>query len=511
METKDRIISILEELLPISESWIQEKDGMLFFVDPNDGEEISAHYGATHMAATLILYGKETDNQKVYQKGIMLLNSILERWDQSKTLPTFHFDFNNFALCVIADSIKDSDISLCQRIQQIVMQTADSSHNTTNWLPMRWFVNLRRQEWSGGSKYDLICQQCRKYIEKATNSDGGIEDRMPKGMSFNLQYDVATVSVLQFLRLRGVEYDLSKELAFLLNAVAPDGDINYQGRGTNQIFAWGLWVYLLSSAGREIELKTALKFWEPKVLKMYQNNNLILNDYEGDEKYLWWDYHYCSVYCAHFLFWLVLAIQDYDKAEIEVCQENLQEETGLHIYRTEKSFVATFDGRKEYLSERGPVVCAIWTKKHGMLYKGTFGPWQGAFGQRYSNETVLRNYCGLVELKSLWDKIPTHFLKKLLNRIGVTFEIDTVVKLDKISVKSADTRIELTINTGTTIKGIFNLPIMDKSTGELTLHLEVDGNMKRLNDVGTVKNQYGTSILIQSVQSCGSCWKLTIE
>ena len=32
--------------------------------------------------------------------------------------------------------------------------------------------------------------------------------------------------------------------------------------------------------------------------------------------------------------------------------------------------------------------------------KGSFGPWKGSFGNKYSNESVLRNFCGLLEAPS---------------------------------------------------------------------------------------------------------------
>ena len=41
-------------------SWlVEEADGYLELIDPLDGIEISAHYGATHAAAAWIIYGKK--------------------------------------------------------------------------------------------------------------------------------------------------------------------------------------------------------------------------------------------------------------------------------------------------------------------------------------------------------------------------------------------------------------------------------------------------------------------
>jgi len=76
---------------------------LLRFVDPLDGDEITAHYGATHAAAAFIILGKSRNDAALLEKGKALISSIISRWDKSKTLPAFHFDFNNFALCVAHD------------------------------------------------------------------------------------------------------------------------------------------------------------------------------------------------------------------------------------------------------------------------------------------------------------------------------------------------------------------------------------------------------------------------
>ena len=502
---KERIEKLLGQLFPICEMWIEEIDGLTYFVDPIDGEEISAHYGATHMAAAMILYGKMKHQQPMYDKGISLLNSIIDRWNQNKTLPAFHFDFNNFALCVIEDVVKEENSTLASRIRQIVLQTADSNHNTTNWLPMRWFVNKQRYKWTDDDKYQKICKSCRQQIEKATNVDGGIEDRMPKGLSFNLQYDVATVGVLQYLRIKGEDYDLTKELSFLLNAVAPDGDINYQGRGTNQIFAWSLWLYILATSYNEGYLAIAMDYLEPKVVVMFQRNNLMLNEWDGIDKYLWWDYHYCSVYCAHFLLWLVLALYDYGKMEIAPVKEVKANDSGLELFKTKETFVAVFSGRSEYLSEKGPVVSAIWMKKHGTIMKGTFGPWQGEFGRFYSNRTVENNWLGLIEISDYLDIYPS-FIRRFLNR----FKVKSVVRcLNKYYpsnvVAKSDSIIIEYINKGN--NAVLNIPIFE-SGNSVHVGLEIDGVKTPLIEIARIKNQYGWSRILQSRPSGGYMWKL---
>ena len=148
---KNRIKELIAQIIPVCESWVQKgEDGLDRFVDPNDNEEISAHYGATHAAAAFIIWGKQTGNDALYNKGVCLLDSILKRWDKSKKLPAFHFDFNNLALCLVEDLVDDE---MANRIRETVINTADSNHNTINWLPMRWAVNKKRIEWTNDDKY----------------------------------------------------------------------------------------------------------------------------------------------------------------------------------------------------------------------------------------------------------------------------------------------------------------------------------------------------------------------
>lgn len=509
MENKRRIISILDKLLPICEAWIQEKDGQLFFVDPIDNVEISAHYGASHIAASLIIYGYISDCPSVTKKGCKLLDGILNRWDQNKLLPAFHNDFNNFALCVVADHIKRIDVNLYKRIQNTVIQTPDSQHDTTNWLPMRIYVNQKRFEWTLNERYNKITKQYLKKIKYATNNDGGIEDRLPKGTSFNLQYDVATVGVLQFLRLRGIDYNLSKELRFLKKAVLPDGDINYQGRGTNQIFAWGLWIYLLASSCREEELTVALSFLEPKVVGMFNKHNLMLNEYEGEDKYLWWDYHFCSVYCAHFLFWLILSIIDYGRNPVASI-DTTSCETGLKVLRSDKSCVASFEGRREYLAERGPVICALWSKSHGMIFKGTFGPWYGAFGNKYTNGDVLRNYIGVIKKDMFTRSESNTFLNSLLSKVPCVMSLLPVSKFCAFTIDLKE-GIKISFVSNKTIEGFFNFPIMQGTLKHDDFKLLIDGKEEPLTEVGTIMSQYGILRLYQSNVLEGRVWSIIIN
>ena len=509
METKKRIETLIEKLSPICEPWIQEKDGKLQFIDPNDGVEISAHYGATYMAAALILYGRLIQDMDRTSIGIKLLQSILDRWNVSKKLPSFHADFNSFVLCVIADVLNDENPDVSKKIREVILETADNRHPTVNWIPMRWQVNRMRYKWTGDEEYKKRAEMCARDIELATNADGGIEDRLPKGISFNLQYDIATVAVLQYLRTQGVDYDLSRELKFLLNTVSPDGDINYQGRGTNQIFAWGLWIYLLSSSCHKEALEKALDFVEPRVVGMYEKHNIMLNDFAGTDKYLWWDYHYCSVYCAHFLFWLVMSSYDFDKFPIGYYTREDKSETGLHICRAENSFVAYFDGRKEYLSESGPSICYIWNRVNGVICKGAFGPWQGAFGKKYVyGDALFKNYCGVLSINRKKNLIENRYFHRLFPSIKNINSITVQPLFCSLNVNENDGRLEIIWKCDSNKDVILNIPSFTKT---VSFVVYADGKEVNLQEVGMIRNQYGMAYLFQTGLLRCNFLKLGIE
>lgn len=507
---------VFEDLLNLTlakcESWVQIRgDKGLQLIDPIEGIEISAHYGATHAAASFIIIGILKEKTDLLEKGKELLKSILKRWDANKEHPHFHADFNNFALCVAYDALKDIDQSVCESIKATVRTTEDSKHDTINWLPMRWYVNLKKYSWTKDEKHQQVIRYCKLKIEEATNEDGGVEDILPKGNSFNLQYDIATVSVLQFLRCRGIELDLSVELGFLLKNIAPDGDINYQGRGTNQIFAWGLWIYLLSSSNNENYLLEAVNFLEEKVPVMLKNDNIMLNDLQGKERYLWWDYHYCSVYTSHFLFWLVLSIKDNKKKSIKRKDFALKD-SGVSVFQSSTYFVSTFDGRKKYLAESGPLISSLWIKKYGMIFKGAFAPWLGAFGNKYSfGDVGLRNYLGLLKFEKNIDWSKNKFARKIFPNFRSEDFIRISPQLIEFELKFDTNMIIIQFENRKEKCLVFNFPIFEnlKKTPRLTLH--VDGKSMSIHANMKIKTQYGWCTIYQSKPNNGVKWKLFIE
>ena len=145
MDSLGVIRGLIDGLVGKCSSWIRQDNGESYFVDPIDGVEISAHYGATHTAAALILLGQIRGDDALFRQGYGLMGSVLNRWSKSITSPAFHYDFNNFALCAVESTLHPDD-ELANRIHEIVLKTQDSNHDTINWLPMRAYVNKKRYD-----------------------------------------------------------------------------------------------------------------------------------------------------------------------------------------------------------------------------------------------------------------------------------------------------------------------------------------------------------------------------
>ena len=221
----------------------------------------------------------------------------------------------------------------------------------------------------------------------------------------------------------------------------------------------------------------------------------MLNDWDGKEKYLWWDYHYASVYTAHCLLWLVLALLDYGKKSINPIIPT-STETGLHIHRSENFFVSWFEGRSEYLAEKGPAIACIWSKKQGMICKGTFAPWQGPFGNKYIYEdVVLKNYCGLISVKRNKDWSKNRYVHKLLPSLETEPSLELRPLFCPIAICEKDGKVEITWEN----KGYEGVILNNPGTSEgVSFELYADDKKVSVYCVESIKNQYGWVYLHQT-------------
>lgn len=465
---------------------------------------VPTHYGASHLGAALILLGERSEDEFYSERGQKIIRQVLTTWKEHSSKEDFHFDFNNFALAVVLKCSTSIDSSLLTSISRhLIDNIQDSNHNTVNWLPMRRFVNSVRLELKETKLFRRRIDKIDALIRSATNNDGGIEDQLPYGVSYNLQYNISSVAGMLFNSLMGNEKDLSKQLGFLLDKALPDGDINYLGRGANQIFAWGPWFYILSSCS----FQNDSSYLESRLDQMLRNKNLMLNDYNGKEKFQWYDYHHFPVYISHFLFWLVLSKLHLGKGKIEpVFVDN--QSTGLTVKSNAHFSISTFTGRKGYSTEYGPSISAIYSAKYGILSKGMSGPDGGTFGIRYSYPAISNlNHIGLVEVKnrkkSRWSNIirfltpETH--TKLINLYlmpSIDFNDDKlIVKYDKLNARQLF------------FSFISFIPLKEYEYFSFV----VNNHSVRVSEVATIKTQFGWAHVIQSNMFLGANCELRIK
>lgn len=510
-EQKQKLQSMRDEIF---EKFMSRIDPAATAVkDLNADSEISHHYATSHLAIATILIGREREDSKLNALGAALLHRALKEHEDVSAMPDYHHDFNNFAFCLALEFLPVGDLR--SEIEKTLLSSSDSQHITVNWLPMRWYVNKWRFDQTGRSVFFDRMKRCAESISQAQNQDGGFEDRLPKGTSFNLQYSTATASLLQFLKVRDCDYDgvsslVEQGLGFLLSKELPDGDINYQGRGANQIFGWSAWLYLLASGGQFDALGRALDFLAPRISTAQEKNNLLLSDFNGEDRVAWWDYHYESVYYSHCLMWLSLALADWAQSFIDP-KSPVTEDTGLSVTRIDDYAIAKFRGRSLYAAERGPSVAAIWHKELGWICKASTGPWFGRFGDRaVASDALIYNHIGFLFVsepsRSRLRRILQRFIPLVLTEVSVTLQ-QGFAEFDSVATVGG---LRLSFRGGSSPRTL-NVPLNANVKNQIQLILEVDGTRVPLIAAHSIKNQYGRCDVFRSPVIVGKEWQLTIE
>ena len=240
---------------------------------------------------------------------------------------------------------------------------------------------------------------------------------------------------------------------------------------------------------------------------MLSKDNLMLNSWQGHEKYLWWDYHHTSVYIPHFLFWLSLSQIDHNKSKISVDKKKIND-TGLKLIKRKEYCLSTFEGRSEYFSEFGPSINGFWLKKYGMIFKGGGGPFNGSFGNNHSfKDIIVRNHFGLIEMensnKTIQSRLYRFKKKTISNKTAPIFCEYNITK------NSNEIIIEFKNYNAKNV--ILNIPSLLSKNKFDHLSLVVDESKISLYENMKIRNQYDWVNIIQSNISNGKIWKLKIK
>ena len=466
------------------------KDGK--YLDPVVRDEVQSHYGHIHISYSLLFSGVHFGNQEHEKLGKLILSRVVDNWDSWSRKKDFHHDFNNFGLSICLEFL-DNSSRLYKAIVFILQKSVDSNHNTINWLPMRIYSNIRRDLISPNAQYRRANKSLLNTVISAMNSDGGIEDLIPNNLSYNLQYNISTLALLQFLNINTTfEIDLSRELAFVLSKKLPDNDINYMGRGSNQLFGWGPWLYLLSSSYQYDFLDEALDFVKRYLSSVDSIDSVLLNS-KNASRNLHWDYHYSSVYLSHLILWSCLAYRDMGKSRLSLSFEDINRETtGLKKVVNEGSGYVTFSGRSKYLSEQGPSICALFFADLGVFFKGSSGPWPGQFGDKNFSPVNHYLHFGVLEI-STGVFYHNRVFKKLVSFIkeDFSYKIKPLFLLSKIEVlnsKALEINFSLKFRRGSDY--LLNVPVFERLDEFLQLEVNVSGKTLSVCSEVILSNQY---------------------
>lgn len=375
----NKIIDLLYDCLVSYEK--NEALDQISLIDPNAKKVVGSHYSLSHYCGGLLINAWVKKDDELRGKAMKVFNYIYASHAEYAKEPDYHFDFNNFvwAMFIKLDQHYDGFLpeDMGRKCKSLLLNTGDSRHGTTNWLPMRAFNNSVRFELTEVDRYSNVRDKLLKQLYGVLAVDGMFEDNIVKGMSANPQYHLQTMVGLligmHFGCWEGTPEKLSKSISFFIKHIAPDGDFNFYGRGTNQIFAWGPALLVLKNTlGADALYRRCGEYVLHHLPGCLAQNGLLLECSIVHQQLQWRFYHYASVYIAHFYFWSSLA----KLIELPLATSKAEgfESDNIKISEGEDAFSFVFGGMKRYLQERGPMICGVWTGRYGCLFKGPFGP-----------------------------------------------------------------------------------------------------------------------------------------
>ncbi len=489
-------------------------------IDPNDGKRVAGHYGETHFCAAALMRSRERNNARYREYALKLLDGVLARWGAEQRAAEAHNDFNNFALAIVYEELKrQGETALAERALNTLMKSKNSRNRTVNWQPMRAYANLVLYEATNDPGFLKIAVDALNVVQSARYDDGMFDDLLPKGASFNLQYCISTTAVVQLIARRFDAYadklpkiELTRTMATLYALMFPDGDINYMGRGCNQIFAWGPWLYLMENYTAKEATARSRRFLEERFPTARDNNSLLLNEYDGQDRALWWDYHHYTVYLAHLLMWNELAERVDSALAVEAIPQD-PSDSGVGVYRSESYFVVTFEGRAHYLIEKGPAIVGVWSKKSGSVFKCGHAPAGKKFSSKSFNPlSAYAAHWGLLEV----DEASKNSKNKILRKLASFFPKEDALTIRPLfsAARVAETEEGLEFRIAAPnkkgVERVFAVPAFAKSSsGDFAVY--AGDSLLKLRRAGSIPTQYGDAELYMSDAKVADQWRLVVK
>lgn len=286
----------------LERSLLGSVDAESFLLDP-DGERIAHEQYGEAFLALAVAAGDALRKEPAPNSAIKgLLRVVTSQYGKSAS---YHYDFVNLALVLTANIYDRMGWPKEPLLNPRMNRLARLQHSTvkaSNWRAMRLLVAK-----ANGKKLRGIWESLA--LKLNTDADGWVHDI--RAVSFPVQYSIYTAALFElgsrwfglpatFRRSASTTYDQTHRIF-----ESPLG-FNTQGRGYQQIFGYGPWIYLASQREDWRTVTSALHLLE----KNTASSQLRLVLSETGDRIGRYDYHYSSVYQAFLLAWLRLTQLD---------------------------------------------------------------------------------------------------------------------------------------------------------------------------------------------------------
>ena len=153
------------------------------------------------------------------------------------------------------------------------------------------------------------------------------------------------------------------------------------------------------------------------------------------------------------------------------------------------------------------MIAAIGRENGRMFVKGTFGPWQGAFGNKFGfNDAVIKNFCGLLKVTTERDWSSNRIIRKLMSvRVKDAF-LQYHPSYPVFQINTSKETLTILYKASGDVS-IGNLVFQDQPKG---IDLIVDGNEQIIVNTGFFRNQYTWVNLYQSRLNVGNEWEIVM-
>jgi len=380
--------------------------------DPIDYSIPGDHYATTHFALLGAILFRERQQEDLLERVRKAIDFHLRTSKDEYYFGTwgYHWDFQNYAFLETYRLVNGflSNEETKRWIKGLKSYRENSKNFLTNWIAMRAYSSLLRHKLFGTPVDKLKFMWRIRRVDKAQHSDGCYDDQ--RNFSRPIQYHVFTLALLHRL------YDLTRSekikkhflagVNYFTKFIDPDGCFNYLGRGQEQIFGYGVAIYVLEAA--KLVDKTKAPEYQDYLSRVWSylckfkrdgHFPLVLNDRKDEEKFGWYDYHHLTVYNAFLGAWLGLShlLGAKDSQRKNAKQQRPQEvvlckPTETAFISNDKLFCCLYGGLPEYLSEAGVTFQHLWFRDIGWVFSCPGGPSPKIYGKFTSVANVEKNY-----------------------------------------------------------------------------------------------------------------------